>query len=428
MNLQQQEAIDSFNRGENIFLSGPAGSGKSYVINEFAKSPRVRITAMTGVAALLINGATIHSELGIGLGTGTADELARKMVYRFSGTCLIIDEISMISAQFFDKLDEAFRIASEICLPRKFGHVWWKGSNPQLAFGGIQIIVVGDLCQLGPIDGDLITLAKSWDRCKFVHHRLTQIYRQVDPQWLKILSEARSGHLNPESIEMLKTRIVDIVECKMDSCGPILHSLNINVDNENIRQLKLLGESNVTTFYPDVKGEAPQCLRQMRPFSCCVGARVMCIRNLNSSIVNGSCGTVVSCSNTPSEKYVTVSIDSTDQENKEHKEYKEYKFTPRIIWSSPDGTRAIVHIPLILAWALTIHKTQGATLKRVRINLKGCFAPGQAYTALSRCSSLDGLSLLDFDPLSVFADELAVEEMIGSEPQEKYDGNEYDAE
>jgi ATP-dependent DNA helicase PIF1 len=207
LNSEQQAVLDEVNQGKNVFVTGPGGVGKSFLIREIkrqleSKGKKVAITSLTGMAALLIgsDARTIHSWSGIGIGTRSVDDIfnfIRKCqpkvrdAWRSTHT-LIIDEISMMSDEIFDKLDKLARLLR------------WK---PDVQFGGLQIICLGDFYQLPPINTNFVFESKTWEESIHTIVFLDTIYRQKDPVFQKILNEIRIGEVSDETDAILKTRL-----------------------------------------------------------------------------------------------------------------------------------------------------------------------------------------------------------------------------
>lgn len=368
-------------------IHGQAGTGKSFLIKHLvdlceSMEKSFIVTALTGIAALTIDGVTLHSALKIGLATGTAEKLANGISNQHGDflrelDVLFIDEISLMSALFYEKID-------------KFLQIVRRNNRP---CGGLTIIMSGDFLQLPPVfdkndqDRKLLFETNKWhqlipDNVKFV---LTTMVRQVtDPVWADILSKIRVGVRDHETCSFLA-----LCKCKPneDDEVPRLMTHNRKVD-----------EINETKMAKLVKAGAKQVTYVNKPahvwppLTLCVGARVMHLVNV-TGLVNGDCGYVTELHTT----YVVVKWDKgietdvgfyfrlKDSGRIERVQYQE-KF-----------------IPLKLAWAVSIHKGQGLTLDRARIQLRESFAPGQAYVALSRLKTSEGLMLESFDNMRLIA-------------------------
>lgn len=389
---KQSKALFLMQKGENVFITGPGGVGKSLVINIFKKlfytKRNIGITSTTGVSAVLIGGNTLHSYLGIGLGNGGVDNLIKMIsknkqaISRWKNTdTLIIDEISMLSPDLFDKLE---------VIARHF-------RKNQLPFGGIQLILSGDFCQLPVVDNNKMCFeAQCWSECNLNVVYLTEIIRQNNIEFQKCLSEIRMGEISQDSKNLLN----GCVNKQLDLINGIkptkLFSTNAKTDEINEKELDKL---DVEDFYRyEMKIEYLGDFRNREKIiekykkNCiaphelilCVGAQVMLIFNIDTvgGLVNGSRGIVTQIvDNRPLVKFLNG----------------EEKWIDYNIWSFDDGGDEIVlritQIPLKLAWAFTIHKIQGATLDFAEIDMERIFEYGQAYVALSRVKNLEGLSI-----------------------------------
>lgn len=396
-NQEQKEAIDVILSGKNVFLTGQAGTGKSEVIKHVKKllqdsDKKVGITSTTGISALAVGGITIHSWAGVGLANKSADILTaivrrskRADVWRKTDV-LLIEEVSMMSADLFEKLDVVGRaIRRRIRIP----------------FGGLQLVLCGDFCQLPPVDGGFCFLSETWKNCDFYTCYLTQNMRQSDARFQALLARARLGTLNKEDKQLLKCRI----GAKLD--GVIqptrLYSRRTQVEVINNENLKMLGPKTLRIFKAVDETDAEDKLDSRETeriktlierscpahseISLAIGAQVMLIYNLGleAGLVNGSRGIIERYEGLyPVVKFKDVEIVVEPQE-----------------WSitiSEDLSAFRKQIPLILAYASTIHKCQGATLDCVEVSLGSeIFAEGQFYVALSRVRSLEGLVITDLD-------------------------------
>lgn len=423
LNKQQQHAMDAVLEGKHCFISGPGGTGKSYLIEHLAKGLKahfrsnscVGITALTGCAALLLGNKakTIHSWAGIGLGLQTPAVLAanikkygKKAKYRWEDVkVLIIDEISMMDPELLDKLDQVGRILR----------------RSQKPFGGIQIIFVGDFFQLPPVRKEreeeprlpeFAFESETWKEIKPEIILLDEIVRQSDPVFQRVLNEIRYGSVSPESLEILNRRRIDTWQ-SLEIKPTLLFSRRAEVEMVNQTNIRALKKEGAQTYkvhtdftavlekgldkQSDIVKRAEAKLDLNAPYKVelelRIGAQVMLITNLDveNGLVNGSRGIVqgfqeqapflplVLFQNTCAA--IPIGVASWESEEIE-------------------GLKR-VQIPLICAWAITIHKSQGATLDSALIDIgPSTFERGQAYVALSRVKRLEALYIWDIDTLA----------------------------
>jgi ATP-dependent DNA helicase PIF1 len=445
MNTEQTQALQAILQGRNVFLTGQGGTGKSFLIKKIADSFKERnktlaITATTGCAALLLGeGAkTIFSWAGVGLGEDPTGKLiamisrSKKTLTRWLLTdSLIIDETSMMTADLFEKLDA---IAKNL-------------RANQLPFGGIQLILVGDFYQLPPVAKQQGPVAKQQgpvakqqgQEVKFVfesplwsqtiHHiiELKQIMRQTDPVFQKILSEVREGYLSPESHTILKGRMK--LPWQKEKIRPsLLFTRRSEVDYINTSNLKALkGErhtfsamtkySAVATNKKDTEAVQKAIAKLDRDaayspeLTLAVDAQVMLIKNISieTGLVNGSRGVITGFG--PGPLYEPKVL------------FKGHSYPVSISpqdWEVEDaGVKGVKRsqLPLVLAYAITIHKSQGSTLDCALVDISAStFEYGQAYVALSRAKSLEALYVHDIDPKAIRAHPKVIEFYKGIKP------------
>jgi ATP-dependent DNA helicase PIF1 len=406
-------------------LTGPGGTGKSYLIHYIRDNCEdVAVTALTGCAALLLGqGAkTIYSWAGIGLGKETVDELVTKIRrngrtkknWRSTQT-LVIDEISMMPADLFEKLDAIGR----------------KVRGVQRPFGGIQLVLSGDFFQLPPIAAAgqtrFVFESPVWAEAVQESIVLTEIKRQSDPMFQDILNAARQGRLTEEHLDILRAR--KGLPWQSEAIRPtLLFSRRTEVDAINDANLKALtgprmtytvetvdiptgspakkqaqlpfalnAPGKMTTAYSKATEEAAALVDKNAPYQAelvlAPGAQVMLLYNMDitAGLVNGSRGVVTGFSQEAG-KYPIV----------------QFKHCTRMIaphtWPLGDGFPGLARqqVPLTLAYAQTIHKCQGSTLDSALIDIGSrTFEYGQAYVALSRVKSLDSLYIWDIDPAAL---------------------------
>ncbi|KAF6167112.1 hypothetical protein GIB67_041367 [Kingdonia uniflora] len=414
LSKQQQEVLDAISKRKSIFITGSAGTGKTHLLLQIIKTlktiykPReVFVTASTGIAAFAINGQTIHSFAGVGFSDADTNVLLNRVVKNKFATnrwrnvkALVIDEISMINGHLFDDLEY---IAREV-RPVLSGEVE--------SWGGIQLIVCGDFFQLPPVNkGEHIVKefafeANCWKSSFDLLVELTRVYRQSDPRLLVLLQGIRRGYTNTHHLEILKQCCKRPIETTV--VVPRLYPMNDDVKRVNDANLGLLRRSGkeIFTYRANDKGECPwkdQLKSGIAPdtLELCIGARVMLIKNkdFHSGLVNGATGTVINFVKKKDAKgddrFPEVEFD-----NGIKKMIEEDK------WKVIEGEMVLAtrsQVPLILAWALTIHKCQGMTLKCFETDLSKTFGCGMVYVALSRVKSLEGLHLNGFDPSKIKA-------------------------
>ena len=384
--MQQANALEVLKTGANVFLTGEAGSGKTYVLNQYIDWAKesglsVAVTASTGIAATHLNGRTIHSWSGIGI-KDMMDEKTLSylennddLVDRVRGTdILVIDEVSMLSHRQLDLVNQVLQTLRETPAP----------------FGGMQIILSGDFFQLPPIgkESRLVVAADAWSKASFAVCYLESQHRSDDSSLSELLAAIRSGEVDQMHFEWLIERQVKSEEVPEGVTQ--LYTHNKDVDRINLEELKKL-KTDSKTYTAKHTGDAGAAEALVRnslithKLKLKVGAEVMFIKNdPEGKYVNGSRGKVVSVTGS----HPRVQLYSSD---------KELAVTPDA-WSvdgtSAGGDTTDRQLPLRLAWAVTVHKSQGMTLDQAAIDLSNTFVAGQGYVALSRLQNLAGLFLL----------------------------------
>lgn len=410
----QDKIFESYKNGENIFITGPGGTGKSYTIKKIYNDAvenkiNVKCTALTGVAALLLdcNATTIHSWAGVGLAKGDINKL---VLYISSNNyrrhnwlvtkLLIIDEISMMSKHLFELLD-------------KIGRHILDSSKP---FGGIQIIMSGDFFQLPPVDNTSYSFCFQSDTFLNTFDRifsLKKIYRQTgDTKYMKILNNMRIGQITKSGLEVLKSKIItDSVNNLSEDVIKLVPTKKQAQEINDLYLSKLKGkvykyrrsykESSENKLTENDKKKSSLISKSEKELefnfiksntltdellTLKKGAYVMCIANISQveGIVNGTCGKIV----------------DFDENNLPIIQFKSLtKTISYFSWNSETiPGLSINQLPIILAWSITIHKCQGLTLENAIIDAsKNIFEAGQMYVALSRVKNLDGLKLINFD-------------------------------
>jgi GTPase SAR1 family protein len=398
----------------NIFLTGKAGTGKTTFLRELKKSSpkRMIVLAPTGVAAINAGGVTIHSFFQLPLhpyipsiylsgAPGSTSEQREMSGYRMSREkiniirsldLLVIDEISMVRADILDAIDAALR----------------RYKNHYLPFGGVQLLMIGDLQQLAPVvkDEDIAMLgeyykvfyffgSKALSSTDYVTIELKHIYRQTDQIFINLLNKVRESRIDNEILTELNKRYVP--DFDSDSNGGYITLTTHNYQAQAINDSKLQKlPGRIHSFKADVKDDFPElAYPNVEELVLRTGAQVMFVKNDISKdklYFNGKIGKVVSFEDDiivvkcPGDDF-TISVEPVEWQNVKYTLDEETKD----IQETVIGT--FTQYPLRLAWAITIHKSQGLTFDRVVIDARAAFAHGQVYVALSRCRTLEGLVL-----------------------------------
>lgn len=359
----QQQAFEAIIAGKNVFLTGPSGTGKSMVIHMFknfcGRQKNIGITSTTGISSLLIGGTTIHSYLGIGLGNGSVEDIVHKITKNqrakqrwMSLDILCIDEISMLSPELFDKLEEVARI-----IRRKMFDM----SKPEPVFGGIQLILTGDFLQLPVVGSDNFCFeANSWDACVDVTVHLTEIVRQEDVEFCNVLNDLRFGKVTNRAKKLINSRIGIELTNDLGIRPTRIHTTNLAVDEINEKELDKLAaeglefyEFSMEVYFHEFVKNREQSLEKYRR-SClapdllqlCKGAQVMLLYNmdLECGLANGSRGVVIDFLE---DKPIVKFLNGEERVIDFH------------TWDIEEGRKKIVsitQIPLKLAYAITAHK------------------------------------------------------------------------
>ncbi len=407
----QQKIIDNINNGKNVFVTGGAGTGKSYLLNylkiNHSKSNLV-VTASTGIAAVNVGATTIHSFAGIGLGNLPLEQVIANLAsYKYNKTkkriravdILAIDEISMISADLFNLLDRVFKYIRQ---------------NEQ-PFGGLQLALFGDFLQLPPISSfdnkaEFCFKSPVWQELNLEVFILEKIFRQNDQKFIKILNNLRFGKIDQEDRELLKSRINAVDNCVIKPT--LLTTHNHKVEQINQTELKKIPKEEIiheASYQGDLNKIAflkknclaPQFLKLK------IGAQVMMIKNTykKDGIINGSLGIIKDFSLKKS--YPIVEFNNGKTLTIGPEDWSVDRFDEEI--EAMVSEASLTQIPLILAWAMTIHKSQGLTLDKINCDLSDVFSHAQIYVALSRTKSLSSLFLSSINLDKISADDLAIE-------------------
>jgi ATP-dependent DNA helicase PIF1 len=442
LSIEQQCALQQFEDGDNLFVTGEGGTGKTLLIRHLVKSAhsnhhKVQVCALTGCAALLLecNARTIHSWSGIKLGKGDPNDIVTSILYNHAARnawrttdVLIVDEVSMMSRRIFDLLN----------------HVGKRVRGSSKPFGGIQVVFVGDFFQLPPVskqddeEGDDQFCFESADWTDIFpmdnHIVLNTMFRQDDLTFRRILGNIRMGKIEEDDVMVLKEyveRAYDkeshggVIPTKLFPTKNKVEAINKQMFEEldgESHTFMFTSKTNCTKYLDGSDKDIPpailaKCRKSLNPQRTtyevnslaentpCVkvlelkkGANVMCTVNLDldNGICNGSIGTVVGFRESEEgslSKKMPIVLFSNGRTVIMTEKY----------WQSEDyPTVAVGQFPLCLAWAITIHKIQGATLTMAEIDIgSGVFECGQTYVALSRVKNLNGLYLSRFDPKKI---------------------------
>lgn len=397
--MDQKIALDALKLGYNVYLTGPAGSGKTFLLNKYidflrSKGIKPSITASTGIAATHMGGITIHSWSGIGIRDEISDSQLRRLARNVSfrtrmagARVLIIDEISMLHAHQLDNVDR-------IC--RRF-------KNTELPFGGLQVIICGDFFQLPPVNKEeerakYAFESEIWHSMNIKICYLSEQHRQNDNKIISVLNDIRSNQVTDATWETIMSRVDDGTDSMQGSKMTRLFTHKRDVNAINNYELELInGKPYRYTMRCSGNDKLVDALKKgcLAPEELILkkGAKVMFVKNnLERGYVNGTVGTVDG-----------FEIDSNFPIVK-LKNGKKIVAKPET-WVI-DNERGkiladITQIPLCLAWAITVHKSQGMTLDSAEVDLGRSFEYGMGYVALSRVRALDGLKLLGINDMAL---------------------------
>lgn len=411
--MTQDVALKIIKTGANIFLTGEPGSGKTYTINGYISYLKncgvaVSVTASTGIAATHIGGMTIHSWSGIGikkyLSDYDVDRIANMehIASRVRRTkVLIIDEISMLDSTTLSNVD---RVVQEI-------------KQSKEPFGGLQVLFVGDFFQLPPIvkregQGDGVDnlfdeeelpfafASSSWQAANPIVCYLSEQHRQSDDVYLEILTAIRTGTVDEKHREHLESRKVSAISGRVDKLTKLFPH-NADVDRINTLELgKLKGEANTFSMISSGKDALVEQMKRgcLSPSELILkeGAIVMFTKNnFDKKFVNGTLG-------------IVVGFDEDSGFPKVKTQSGDVVIAAPMEWAIEDNGKIlarIAQVPLRLAWAITVHKSQGMSLDSAFMDLSGAFVAGQGYVALSRVKTLDGLHLAGYNHASLLVHE-----------------------
>jgi len=403
--MNQKDVLELLKTGENIILTGPAGSGKTYLLNNYIdylkrNEIEVAVTASTGIAATHLNGRTIHSWCGMNI----EEKMSQKQIdnlkenenvfFRVNAArALVIDEISMLNANRLD-------LVNNICQALR------QNLRP---FGGLQVILCGDFFQLPPVvtreneDGRFVVESEIWRKMNLRVCYLDEQHRQEDERFLRILNSIRNNAVSSQVLEILKERLNQPINSTIKPTK--LYTHKYNVEAENYFELnKLQGE---TRGYKMFEQGVPHLVKSLKEHYCLapeilklkINAVVMFVKNnFNKGYVNGTLGKVVSFDNDSG--YPIVETFSG-----------QWIIALPEIWAIEEGRQVIAsvsQVSLKLAWAITVHKSQGMSLDCAEIDLSKAFEFGMGYVALSRVRKLNGIKLLGINDKALRVNEQAI--------------------
>lgn len=392
--MTQQQALKILKSGANVFLTGSAGTGKTFLLNQFIsylKKSKIKtgVTASTGIAATHLEGRTIHSWSGIGI-KKEMDEKSLKHIVKEKNLnkriketkILIIDEISMLDA---DRLSLVDRVCKKV-------------KDPFLPFGGLQIIMCGDFFQLPPItQGQKLRFAYEssiWQNSNIKVCYLSKQFRQNDPVFTDILNKIRENKAGPEELTLLKTRLHQSINLPVKPTQ--LYTHNIKVDAINDSELSKISKKEMTYY---MTGQGSRHLVDFLKKNCLapeelklkIGAIVMFVKNnFEAGYVNGTLGKVVDYDDN---QYPIIEITSG-----------RHIMASPTTWNMEENNEVVAsvrQIPLRLAWAITVHKSQGMSLDAAEIDLSRSFEYGMGYVALSRIRRLDNIKLMGINQIAL---------------------------
>jgi ATP-dependent DNA helicase PIF1 len=388
LNTKQQLAVESVLNGENIFITGPGGTGKSFTIKyiiELLKTHNKNygLTATTGTASVLIGGQTINSFLGIGLGNDKTNNIVKKILSNntlyqklVKLDVLIIDEISMMDDLLFEKISDILSTIKSLN----------NQENKDLPFGGIQMIFVGDFCQLAPVKGLYCFLSSLWEKLNINIVILEELVRQSEDELFQnILRIVRKGKCTDNIIKVLNK--LKATQFSNNIIPTKLYPINIDVDKiNNIELDKLKDIGYKSKLYKATFNNT--AANDNYNVELTENSQVIITRNIDISkgLVNGTRGVIRSLN----DDYVVIQ----DIYNNIHT-INYFKDTLN------KKNSFIYHMPIKTSYALSIHKSQGMTIDAVELDLgENIFAHGQTYTALSRAKKLESIKIINVDKSS----------------------------
>lgn len=419
LNEEQQQALEILSGSDNVFLTGAAGSGKSHTLKAWLAERRdVPILASTGAAAILVGGRTFHGFFGLGIMAGGPEVTVNsalsnpKVVRRVRGAyTIVIDEISMISGPTLACAEQIAREAKSFCFCRNECGCD-AAENADKPWGGMRVIVVGDFSQLPPINKDSKEREWAfkhdvWKQSNFKPIMLKKVMRTTDAEFLTVLNKIRVGQLDIPTMQWLDQQKIK------RKTNNILRLFSHRTDTEryNLEMLAQLPHQlhSFETLYAAKYGEDKEKTIERRQKDFPINARLqvkldalvmMRFNDPAGAYVNGSLGTITEIhpGDDETDPHIKIKIERTGDTiiTRVHK-FEAYD-------KEGDVEVTAENFPFTLAWASTIHKSQGMTVDRMLTDISRLWEPGQAYVALSRCRSAEGLFIENWNPRSIFAD------------------------
>ena len=416
LTIKQKEALNSILDGKNVFLTGPGGTGKSQLLKNYIEyynnlnilndsEKELYVTSTTGISSLLINGRTLHSYAGIGLGNKSYEFYIHKIMKNYklkkrwkNTKILIIDEISMLEPELFEKLEIIAR----------------KIRNNEKKFGGIQLIISGDFLQLPPVNSNKLCFESNiWSNIIDKTFYFQENLRQDNKEFQDILNKIRLGNVD-EDVKKFLNSCINKNKTKLLIEPTILYSKRNMVKEYNSNKLKLLSNNDKKIYkstieYKNVKNEHKEAYTEIinkmydigDEIELTIGTQVMLVVNgIDENLANGSIGKIIKFEN----GYPVILFTNGIQ-----KLISEYK------WSLADDNKKEPNVykfqlPLVLAWAITIHRSQGATLDYIETDLgSSIFEYGQVYVVLSRVKTKEGIFIKNINFNKIKANPKAVE-------------------
>jgi len=416
LSAEQKQFISYFNNGDNIVLSAPAGSGKSFVLNYIKsidkykndiQTGKIVYTSSTAISALLIDGTTIHSFLGIGLGNGDVKNWLRysnRPVIRQRGDYLnsvntiIIDEFSMISSEFIENMDIFLRLKIKKTI----------NCSP---FGGVQIVLTGDVFQLDSVDGRNIIDSNvfriggyKWKYMTFTKNHRQVVEEDSDRQFIELINKIKYNTFNSEDFDIINKDTISNVIFSEDpdviNKYTILASTNKEVELYNNSMLKKLNMNDLVEFKPFISNtNNKKQIESEHTIKLSIGCKILITYNINNVLCNGRAGIITNINNgkTISEKYIEIIIIGDKAGEKHIINYidkKEDILINELGRIKIKQKKLYSYLPVRVGYAITIHKSQGATLENIVINVDRIFNIYQLYVAISRVRRAKDITLV----------------------------------